>query len=161
MAEEFLVTSVDGLKEIQAKLDKLPEAAADAGVDSANAYLLNIMRINASKNYVTRKAAYGQSFQSDKQRKWFFASLNDGTLKIPYTRTQGLSKGWQIEGSGRLSFLSNSAPGADYVIGQGQSRHEALVGWKKVDNTLKEHLERIIRAFDAGVKKAIRQLGLD
>ena len=71
-----------------------------------------------------------------------------------------MSKNWRIEGQGRLGFLANDAEGVSWVIGETQSRHEAMGGWKKVSVTLKEHTARLVKAFDGAVKKSIRRLGL-
>ena len=160
MADDLILVSADGLKQVQAKLAKLPDAVADDGVMAANTYLLDVLRIYPPPNYTTRRAAYGVSFFTPKQRRWFFAALRNGEINVPYRRTQGIRDNWRIEGAGRLSFLANDAPGVEWVIGENQSRHEALVGWKKVSATVKERTARIVRAFDAGVKKAIRRLGL-
>lgn len=158
---DFLYIDVTGLKEINDKLNRLPNEAVDAGTDNANEYLLNVMQTYPPKKSVTRKAAYGVTFFSDKQRRWFFANLNKGTIDVPYNRTQGLAQSWKIVGSGRNSFLANEAPAAPYVIGDNtQSRHEAMVGWKTVGEQVKGRMTEIVRRFDAGVKKAIRQLGL-
>ena len=157
---DFVVVSVDGLEEIQAKLQRLPPEVADMGVDEANKYLLNILRQYPPRNYVTRAAAYGVTFFTTRQRRWFFAALHSGAINVPYRRTQGMGRNWRIEGSGATSFLANDAPGVSYVIGDNQSRHERMVGWKKVGETVKEHTARIVRAFDGAVKKAIRRLGL-
>ena len=160
MPDQFIVIDVQGIKEIAAKLAKLPIEAANAGVEAANKYLLDVLRTYPPPKYVTRKAAYGRTFQSDKQRRWFFASLADGSLKVPYHRTQGIRKSWRQEGSGAQSFLANDAPGVGWVMGDNQSRHEALVGWKKVSAIVKERTAKIVEQFEVGVKKAIRKLGL-
>lgn len=159
---DFIAISVPDLAELQAKLRKLPDIVADEGVDAANEYILNTMRHYAQYRYVSRRQAYGQTFQSEKQRRWFFASLNSGELTIPYPRTQSLSGGWKIIGSGMKSLVANEVPYAAFVQGDAkqQSRHAKLIGWKGVDVVVKERAGEIMRRFSAGAKRAIKILGL-
>jgi hypothetical protein len=157
---DFIVVSADGLKELEAKLKRLPDAVADDGVTAANAYLLNVVKTYPPQNYVTRKAAYGVTFFTARQRRWFFAALRNGEISVPYKRTQGIRNNWRVEGTGRLSFLANDAPGVGWVMGENQSRHEAKVGWKKVTDIIKERTAAIVKAFDGAVKRAIRRVGL-
>jgi hypothetical protein len=145
---------------IVARLAKLPDAVADAGVEAGNKFLLPKLQKPPAQNYVTRQAAYGVTFFTAKQRRWFFASLKDGNINVPYKRTGGMMANWRMEGTGRLSFLANDAPGVDFVVGEGQSRHEAAVGWKKVSQTLKAQTSGIMHAFASAISKAIRKVGL-
>lgn len=161
MSNEFIGIDIIGEDVLAEKLKKLPPAVQDAAVDEVSSYLLNILKAYPSKNYITRTTAYGKSFFTDKQRKWFFASLNDGSINIPYRRTQGLARAWEKLGSGAYTILVNEAQGAKYVIGdKTQSRHEMLVGWRTVGQVIKVHTRRIIEKADAGAKKALRKLGL-
>lgn len=161
MADPFVAVEVQGLAELQAKLKQLPIEAQDMVVDDLNKYYLNVFRGYPPKNYVTRKAAYGVTFFTEKQRRWFFANLNEGNIDVPYVRTQQLSKGWRQVGSGRTSFLANERAGAPYVVGDDQSRHEAMVGWKKAVDVIKERMSKALQVADGAVKKAIRKLHLD
>ena len=161
MANEFIGIDVIGPKEVQAKLAKLPEAAQDAGVDEANAYLLNVVRTYPPRASVSRAQAYGQTFQSDKQRRWFFAALNSGEISVPYRRTQDLSRSWHILGQGKKSILVNESPYAHFVQQkETQANMMRLIGWKAVEDIVQERMAKILEKFDAGVKKAIHKLGL-
>lgn len=147
-------------KEIEAKLNALPIEAAHAAMGDIEDYLLNVMRSDQPPpNYVTRKAAYGQTFQSDKQRRWFFA-----THEMPYQkyrRTQALSKGWHIVDRGLTGYLVNYTKGASYVVGErNQSRHEALVGWKKASQQIADRIDKINKIMKSAADKTIRKLGL-
>jgi len=151
-----------GVKEIVAKLERLPEEVADYALGDVQDYMLNVLKSDQPpKNYISRKQAYGQSFQSDKQRRWFFANLKEGNINVPYRRTQALSKGWHKVRSGLFGYIVNNTPGAVFVLGERkQSRHEALVGWKKVSQQVSDRAEKIGQIIDAAARKAIRKLHL-
>ena len=157
MADGFIGIDITGLPELQAYLKRLPPAVADAVVDAVSKLAIDIFQSEQpSKKYVTRKAAYGQSFQSDKQRRWFFAALNKGAIQVPYNRTQAMRRAWKQIGAGAKSIVANEAEGVEFVMGDGtQSRHEALVGWKTVSKMIKEHTPRIERVAIAAAQKAI------
>jgi hypothetical protein len=37
-----------------------------------------------------------QPFKTEKQRKFFFAALREGRIKVPYQRTRTLAEGWSV-----------------------------------------------------------------
>jgi hypothetical protein len=157
MANDFVGIEVLNDKEIVAAIRKLPEEAQNAIMDDVNEYSLNVLRTYPPYKYASRKSVYGQTFQSDKQRKWFFAALDSGELQIPYRRTQTLRRGWRAVGSGPSSFIVNETPYADLTVGDGQGRMAKKTGWKKAIDTIQE---RILKVADAAVAKAQRKLGL-
>jgi hypothetical protein len=160
MANDFIAIEVQGLKELIAALEKLPPEAQDAAIDEASKYMLNVLRAYPPQKYVSRQSAYGKTFFSDKQRRFFFAALKDGRIGVPYSRTQSLSKGWKILDKGKDAMLVNESPHADLVMGDNQSRHAAKIGWKKHTQQLQERKARIIEVANAAVKKVLRRLKL-
>lgn len=96
--------------------------------------------------YVTRMQAYGQTFQSDRQRRWFFANLNDGTLEIPYPRTGGLGEAWNWTSAARSDQITNNSPAAPWTIGDSQSAHEKMVGWRHWTYIVAERLTEALAA---------------
>lgn len=162
MANELIGFEVQGLAELQAKLAKLPKEAQGAMIDEVNAYMLNVMRAYAPYKSVTRRQAYDdETFFSDKQRRFFFAALNDGRIQIPYRRTQTLSRGWKVLDKGTKSLIYNEVSYAKYVQdAEQQARMMGMIGWKGYQALLKERMAKILQVADAGVKKAIKKLKL-
>ena len=156
---DFVGIDVRGEKELAAKLEKLPLAAQDAGVEAANQKIISIEKIYAKYRHVSVKQAGG--WASDKQRKFVMASIRDGRIKIPYRRTQTLARNWKTYGSGRNQIVANETPYAQYVKDLAkQTMGHMLRGWDVIQTDLKNHMRGIVDAFDGGVKKAIRKLGL-
>jgi len=157
----FVGIDIDGLKQLKEKFRRLPPEAIDGGADEAYDYLLRVMREYPPQKRVTRRQAYGVPFFSMKQQRFFFAALRSGQIKVPYGRTQKLSRNWQKHGDGRAAFLANSSPYAEFMYDDSrQSRMSKLIGWKTITQTLEKRKNEIIRRFDAGAKKAIKKLGL-
>jgi hypothetical protein len=140
-------------------LSEMPEAIQDAAVDEAAPYLVEVLKQYPPSKYVSRKQAYGKTFFSDKQRRWFFAALRRGDLTIPYRRTQGLRNAWQIIGSGKNTIIVNESSGAPFVMGdQTQSRHERMVGWETVTRVVADRAKRLGEKLEAGANKAMKKL---
>lgn len=157
---DFIGIDVAGLDELQKILARLPDELRGQIVDDVGEYIHNVLRLYPPYKYVSRRAAYGQTFFSDRQRRWFFAALRDGQLEIPYKRTQALSRGWRKLGQGTNLMIVNEAAHAGYVMGDGtQSRHAAAIGWKTTAQIVEERQDRIIEIAQAGAKKAIKRLG--
>jgi hypothetical protein len=69
----------------------------EAAATENNTLLREAMADPPAQEHLTRKEVYGSSFQSDKQRKWFFAALRSGELTVPYQRIGVLAASWVSE----------------------------------------------------------------
>jgi len=149
---------IQGLDAVVSRLRSLPDESRQAVLLDVAAHSLDVLRAEeAPKKYVTRKAAYGQTFQSDKQRRWFFASLRSGAIKVPYGRTGGMLAAWEAQVGASEVVFTNKTPGAQYVIGDSQSRHEKMVGWKTIRQTLDGKLSFRSSKFRDVVMKALQR----
>lgn len=162
MAKDNSFIAIDpiDLARITKLVEDFPPLTADYIGDSLAPYLVNIMRAYPPYKYVSRKKAYGVTFFSDKQRKWFFAALRSGELQIPYQRTQTLRDGWQVLGSGKNSLVVNETPYAYLVQGDRrtqQSRHPRAIGWRSIDEVVEKHKKKIIGKINAAIKKGLKQ----
>lgn len=158
--DNFVAVDVEGIPRLRAYLNRLPPAVADAVMDAVAKALIDIMQsAQPPPKYVTRAQAYGTPFQSEKQRRWFFAALASGELNVPHHRTQEMRKGWKQIGSGVKSLIANEVPGVEFVVGdEHQSRHEKLVGWKTVGATVQAHMPRIEKVAVGAAGAAIKKL---
>ena len=158
-------TTIIDIDRIREKLKALPPAAGDAGVEQASNYLINVLvrKEIPPYKYVSRREAYGRTFQSDKQRRWFFWALRSGKLVIPYRRRSprgGLAASWIITGSGMERKLENRLPAAYWVYSQNQAKQLGLAGWKRISAILSQYEKNIVASFERGVRSAIARLGL-
>ena len=158
---DFIGVDIIGIKELQNKLAELPDEAQDAAAEEIAPYLVNVFKQYPPYTYVRFKAAYGGWF-SDRQRKYVMARIREGTI-VPgkSSRTQRLAQGWKVIGKGANSLVVNEVPYAGYVMGDDeQARMPRKIGWKTIGGLVRDRMDQIIRRADAGVKKAIRRLGL-
>lgn len=103
-----------------------------------------------------------QKFVSERQRRWFFAALNDGSLKIPYRRTGNLAKKWgQSEEDGGLTVIvGNDAGYAPFVVGhETQAVYMRSLGWKTTADVVEAEGDNAFRTFSAGFRQSMQGRG--
>ena len=158
----FIGIDVSGIAELQAKLGKLPREAQDTITDDISKYMLDVLRAYPPKmSGPTRESVYGTPFKTDKQRRWFFAALRRGEIQVPYHRNQNFADNWKQVGTGKTSIIANETPYGGYLMDDNsQSLYMAAKGWQKLGTVVKNHMVKMVKIADGGVKKAIHKLGL-
>lgn len=155
---------VQGLEQVISRIKSLPDEAKKEVLTDVSAYALDVLKKEPPSRYVTRKAAYGRTFESDRQRGWFFAALKGGEIQVPYHRTHEMANSWTANVSASQVSFTNASPGVSFVMGQQQARQPKLVGWKKVTDILSGPLSFMSSKFRAVVaeayQRAIRKLQL-
>jgi hypothetical protein len=111
--------------------------------ESVGKELVRLIRLYPRYKYVTRKKAYGETFVSDKQRKFVMAKIREGSISPGHSnRTMTLKKGWKTTGERTKTRIINDVPYAGFVQGNvSQSAHEYMAGWKKVNVLIKENIQ--------------------
>jgi len=154
---------IEGLEEVRAKLKKLGSDAPRKEVTKDVAtYLRAELQKYPSPRYVSRKQAYGRTFQSDKQRRWFFAALKSGELTIPYRRTQTLRRNWEIMPMGSSDYIVvNETPYAKWVQDEDtQSNMMRLRNWKTFQAVIQKAGDKIRQIANKVLDAYIRKIGL-
>lgn len=161
MADGFIGIDLrtSGLDKAIKDFDELPDAVIDAGTEAANEYIVDMERAYVPYRHVT--VAESGGWKSEKQRRYVMARIREGTIKIPYRRTQNLRRGWKTLGYGRNQIVVNEVPYAGWVKDIAtQTQAHMLRGWEVTANDIRNKLGQIVRKFEAGAKKAIKRLGL-
>lgn len=150
---------VTGIDKLYKKLGAVQGAKFHrALLQAAGKHLKSKVSRYPEQKSVTRSEAFGKPFQSDKQRNWFFASLKDGTLKIPYKRTGNLGRKWYVRPlAGFKSKVGNPVSYGDYIQGSGQSRMMELIGWSTLEDVAEKEKGGIERAAQRIVEYALRK----
>jgi hypothetical protein len=166
MADEMFSIEQIGLEDVLWRIKSLPAEAQAEIVHDVGVYSLDVLEKKQPKQkYVTRKRAYGKSFFTRKQQRYFFWALKEGIIDVPYKRTGTLGRSWSVKyGGNSWATITNSAPYAPFVQGFDQSRHEKLVGWKKLVDIINGELSfrssKFRKVVMDAVQKAIRKLKL-
>ena len=161
-------TRMTGLAEVTQFINTLPRGMKIAAMRAIAVYLNDALRKEPSQKFVSRAAAYGSVSTDgapDGYFSWaqfrFVAVITKGFTQR-YTRTHDIATGWRYKETNsqwdRVD-LTNSIDGAEYVVGDGQSRHEEMVGWRKWRQDISDHLSAAIRDAQEKVNALIARRG--
>jgi len=138
----MITIQIVGLEELRAKINATLPAIMKGLEDGAWFTYHDVQRYTGDSHGIF----FG--FKTEKQRKWFFASIKEGTLNYPYNRTGQLAAGW---GGGphqtnQLEYIigPNIVRYGPYVIGYEQSRQHTAGGWQKYDAANEERLNHTL-----------------
>lgn len=140
-----------GIEETLQRLRSLTDMrAVNAMLLSAALYLKSKVAQYPPRKRLKRRAVYGQTFQSVRQRKWFFAALSNGDIEVPYRRglspgSESLGRKWTVYSLSPFTVVvGNNVSYARYVQDQEmQSRYMREVGWQTVQQVVEAEHERI------------------
>jgi hypothetical protein len=120
-------------------------------------YLRGVLSTYPPRVHLTRRSVYGQAFQSDRQRKWFFWALRTGVIKVPYVRTRNLGHRWAVASEAYNQVrIGNNAPGAQYVMdADKQSKFMSASGWPTVQAVAKRERAKVIEIIERELKARV------
>lgn len=149
---------ITGIGDTIKRLEALGGSFGDSLLKGA-IYLRGVIAEYPPSKRLTRRSVYGRSFVSERQRRWFFASLNDGSLQIPYRRTHNLGHRWTArKESERKAIVGNNASYARYV--QDEDRPQALfmaaIGWRTAQSVTRAEKEKVVREIKRDVQAQLR-----
>lgn len=156
-----------GVKEFQDFLKQIEDGWKIRAMRAIAYYLAGreneALRKEPPVKFVSRAAAYGKvsdappGYFSWKQFR-YVAMITEGFTK-QYVRTHTISRAWEYHESNsqwdRVN-IQNNAPGAEYVVGDRQSRHEELVGWRKWRQVVNDNMAGAIRYAQEQIDALIR-----
>jgi hypothetical protein len=159
---DFVGVDVQGIPEVSRMLKSVPPQAKDAAVDESSKYLVNALQQQPTPKHVSRATAYPEvgGWFSQKQRRWWFANLNNGTVSTPYRRTQAMRRAWKVYGKGKDAIVANETSAAFWAHDdQRQARQLGMVGWQKISVIIRDRMDRIMKAAEGAVKRVVKKHG--
>jgi hypothetical protein len=156
---------VRGIEELQKFLESLPRGAVRIALKAFTEYVIGDenhgLKHPDPYKFVTRKSAYGFSFFTDKQRRWFFANLNDdesNELKIGDNRTGTSEDAWQFVMVSDWNIrITNPEPGAYFTRDDsGQARQPEKVGWRKTTKVIMDNFAGGVRAANTAINEWLK-----
>lgn len=100
-----------------------------------------------------------QPFKTAKQRRFFFAALADGRIRVPYQRTGNLGRSWRagvvMTGGGLTITVGNTTAYAPYVQGSQQSGYHRG-NWQTVSELSATEERTVVSIFDRTVDQVIK-----
>lgn len=150
---------------VKAFLRSVPRGALKVALEAFTEYIVGNdshgLRHADPYKYVTRKSAYGFSFFTDKQRRWFFWALNSGQIDPGSGKRTGQSTAaWKAVPSKNgynMTIENNTAGGYWTRHDTRQARQLGKVGWRKVSQVVADNYLGAVRAAAQAVKRYLAQ----
>ena len=157
MQIKFRIRNVEA---VQSFLRAIPRGAVKVALEAFTDYIIGDeshgLRHADPYKFVTRKSAYGFSFFTDKQRRWFFWALKTGKIDPGSGKRTGESTAaWKAvprNDGYRFTVQNNTAGGYWTRHDKKQARQLGKVGWRKIMTVLADNYKGGIRHAVAAVK---------
>lgn len=155
---------IRGVEELLAKLARLEKLQAVIAVLRAAAlYVKGKLAKYPQQKQIRRDSVYDTTFQSIKQQRWFFASLADETLDVPYHRgesasSEALGRSWTTEDQdgGLTQIIGNDTSYGPFVMGdEEQSLFMAAMGWQKTGDIVDQYEDYVVQKVQEGLEKEL------
>jgi hypothetical protein len=158
--------TITGLSEQIARLARIERGDfAQSALDAAALYVKGKVAVYPAAKRLTRKAVYGSSFKTDKQRRGFFAKLRSGEIEVPYRRgvsrgSQSLGRKWTIAARGIFTrVIGNNVSYGPLMQDRDhpQSRYAQAVGWQTIQDVAAREAANAQRLVEAEIAKALKE----
>ena len=164
MQIKFRIRNVEA---VQSFLRAIPRGAVKVALEAFTDYIIGNeshgLRHAEPYKFVTRKSAYGFSFFTDKQRRWFFWALKTGKIDPGSGKRTGESTAaWKAvprNDGYRFTVQNNTAGGYWTRHDRKQARQLGKVGWRKIMTVLADNYKGGIRHAVAAVKAYLDKKG--
>ena len=164
MQIKFRIRNVEA---VQSFLRAIPRGAVKVALEAFTDYVIGDeshgLRHAEPYKFVTRKSAYGFSFFTPKQRRWFFWALKNGKIDPGSGKRTGESTAaWKAvprNDGYRFTVQNNTAGGYWTRHDKKQARQLGKVGWRKIMTVLADNYKGGIRHAVAAVKAYLDKKG--
>ena len=123
----------------------------------ATAAAVKVLRARAAK--YPGKSTGKMTFVSDKQRRFFFAALRQGTIQVPYRRTGTLGRKWTSKVTFTddevMGFAGNNAPYARFVQGFDTQARIHAGNWQTEQDVANDSRDEIMGIFADEIGRAM------
>jgi hypothetical protein len=156
--------SVRGIEKLQTYLRSLPRGVVKVGLAAIAEWIIGTPQRGLQRyqpyKYVPRARAYGQTFKSDKQRRFVMAAIREGRIDpgVPH-RTGNTQRGWyaKVGNGGYRMVIGNDTPGAYFTRHDtGQARLNALAGWRKTMDIVQTNIAGALRHANAAINAFLK-----
>lgn len=164
MQIKFRIRNVEA---VQSFLRAIPRGAVKVALEAFTDYIIGDeshgLRHAEPYKFVTRKSAYGFSFFTNKQRRWFFWALKTDKIDPGSGKRTGESTAaWKAvprNDGYRFTIQNNTAGGYWTRHDRKQARQLGKVGWRKIMTVLADNYKGGIRHAVAAVKAYLDKKG--
>lgn len=138
-------------------LEKIDPKKMRGHLEAAVGGAADIIRADM-KRYPGRQSTGPQQWKSERQRRWFFAALRSGQIRIPYRRTGTLGRGWtkHIKRGAKWpsATIGTHVAYAPYVQSkERQAPMHARNRWSTAQDVVRERADDVKRFIEQALRK--------
>lgn len=147
---------IEGLAEA---LDMFLQGNQRVGMALKRATHASVKLLRARLAKYPGKSTGKATFVSDKQRRFFFAALRQGSIQVPYRRTGTLGRKWTSKvtftDNDVMGFAGNTAPYAPLVQGFGTQARIHAGNWQTDQLVADESRDEVLGIFASEISRAM------
>jgi len=150
---------IRNLKKVQDYIKSVPHGAKKEAVEAVTEYIIGDESHGLSHDdpykQTTRKAVYGQTFESDAQRRYVMAAIKDGTIKIgkrnPDPTKAGQAYTAKYTNNGYNATIQNKQEGAYWTRIWGGWKN-----WRSYDKVIRDNIKGAMKHATARVNALLK-----
>jgi hypothetical protein len=143
---------IEGMDELIKQISNIQQLKGlKAILLAAGMTLKGKLSVYPAQKSLTRAEVYGQTFKTDKQRRYFFWALKTGEITVPYSRgddskSERFKAAWAVSAQRdglRVVVGNDTTYGPLLMDPRVQSKFMAEIGWQTTQQVMDENAEQI------------------
>lgn len=162
MSVEFIAPNLSALTQIVLMASDRGRATLRRATMAGALVALSHIKPYPEKNRPSRSSVYGQTWQSAKQRRYFFFALRKGIIQVPYRRglspgSQRLGRSWTAKQVDDTSVaIGTNVTYARMVKDEGQqTRYMKAVGWTTIQQDIERGRREVMETMNTVIRRSL------
>lgn len=162
MSVEFIAGNLSALTQLVLSQSNRGRATLRSATMAGALTALSFIKPYPEANRPSRSSVYGQTWKSEKQRRYFFFALRHGLIQVPYRRgispgSQRLGRSWAAKQLTDTSVaIGTNVTYARMVKDEGaQTKYMKAVGWTTIQQDLARGQRAVFDAMNTVIRRAL------
>lgn len=162
MSVEFIAGDMGALTQLVLSQSDRGRATLRSATMAGALTALSYIKPYPEANRPSRSSVYGQTWKSEKQRRYFFFALRKGIIQVPYRRgispgSQRLGRSWAAKQLNDTSVaIGTNVTYARMVKDEGvQTKYMKAVGWTTIQQDLARGQRAVFDAMNTVIRRAL------
>lgn len=162
MSVEFIAGDLGALTQLVLSQSNRGRATLRSATMAGALTALSFIKPYPEANRPSRSSVYGQTWKSEKQRRYFFFALRHGLIQVPYRRgispgSQRLGRSWAAKQLTDTSVaIGTNVTYARMVKDEGaQTKYMKAVGWTTIQQDLARGQRAVFDAMNTVIRRAL------
>ena len=162
MSVEFIAGNLSALTQLVLSQSNRGRATLRSATMAGALTALSFIKPYPEANRPSRSSVYGQTWKSEKQRRYFFFALRHGLIQVPYRRgispgSQRLGRSWAAKQLTDTSVaIGTNVTYARMVKDEGaQTKYMKAVGWTTIQQDIQRGRTAVLNTMNTVIRRAL------